>query len=168
MDSIWISWRSIWTIQFLWQRIQQTIYMLRSNRRDNKQLSRDLRELVCENIGKEIQRAAWQRTNGSTDQREISILCKNVRERVDLFSMQDEHFRKKCRPMLDSRKSEVLATNILARLQAQTTASFEEHLPDEQGIWPSFWSKALPDWRDWARVPVWIKMPAFLLLVNWT
>ena len=107
--------------------------MLRSNRRDNKQLSRDLRELVCENIGKEIQRAAWQRTDGSTDQREISILCENVRERLDEFQMQDERCRKERSAMLDSRKSEVLATNILARLQAQTTASYKEPVLDEQG-----------------------------------
>ena len=107
--------------------------MFRCYRRDHIHLSRDLRKLVCENIGKEIQRAAWQRTDGSTDQREISILCENVREGLDLFSMQDERFRKKCHPMLDSRKSEVLATNILARLQAQTTASFEEPVLDEQG-----------------------------------
>ena len=111
--------------------------MLRSNRRDNKQLSRDLRDLVCENIGKEIQRAAWQRTNGSTDQREISILCENVRERLDKFQMQDERCWKECRSMLDSRQNQTLAARILERLQAQTTASFEEPLRDEQGIWPS-------------------------------
>ena len=108
--------------------------MLRSNRTD-KQLSRDLRRLVCENIGKEIQRAAWQRTDGSTDQREISILCENVRERLDEFQMQDERCRKERSAMLDSRKSEVLATNILARLQAQTTAPFEVSLLDEQRDW---------------------------------
>ena len=112
--------------------------MLRSNRRDNKQLSRDLRELVHQNLGKEIQRAAWQRTDGSTDQGEISILCENVRERVDLFSMQDERSGEKCRSRLDSRQSQTLAARILERLQAQTTASFEEPLRDEQGIWPSY------------------------------
>ena len=111
--------------------------MLRSNRRD-KQLSRDLRRLVCENIGKEIQRAAWQRTDGSTDQREISILCENERKGLDLFQMQNERCRKECGSMLDSRKSQMLAAKLLERLQAQTTASFEEPLLDEQGIWPSY------------------------------
>ena len=109
--------------------------MLRSNRRDNKQLSRDLRELVCENIGKEIQRAAWQRTNGSTDQREISILCENVGERVDQFQMQDERCRKERSAVLDSRTSLMLAAKLLERLQAQTTASFEEPVLDEQRNW---------------------------------
>ena len=106
--------------------------MLRSNRRD-QQLSRDLRELVCKNIGKEIQRVAWKRTNGSTDQREVSILCENVRKRVDQFQMQDERCRKERSAVLDSRTSQMLAAKLLERLQAQTTASFEEHVLDEQG-----------------------------------
>ena len=105
--------------------------MLRSNRRDNKQLSRDLRELVHQNLGEEKSRAARQRANGSTDQREVSILCENVRKRVDQFQMQDEHCRKERSAVLDSRKSQMLAAKLLERLQAQTTASCEEPVLDE-------------------------------------
>ena len=107
--------------------------MLRSNRRDYKQLSRDLRNLVHQNLGKEIAGVARQPANSRTDQRETSILCQNVRERMDLFQMQNERCRKECDSMLDSRKSQMLAAKLLERLQAQTTASFEEHVLDEQG-----------------------------------
>ena len=106
--------------------------MLRSNRRD-QQLSRDLRELVYKNIGKEIQRVAWKRTNGSTDQREVSILCQNVRKRVDQFQMQDEHCRQERSAVLDSRKSEMLAANLLERLQSYATITSQKPIFDEQG-----------------------------------
>ena len=107
--------------------------MFRSNRRDNKQLSRDLRNLVHQNLGKEIERVARQRADRSTDQREISILCENVGKRMDQFQMQDEHCRKERSAVLDSRQSQMLAAKLLERLQAQTTASFEEPVLDEQG-----------------------------------
>ena len=108
--------------------------MLQSNRRD-QQLSRDLRELVCENIGKEKSRAARQRANGSTDQREVSILCENVRKRVDQFQMQDEHCRQERSAVLDSRKSEMLAANLLERLQSYATITSQKPIFDEQGGW---------------------------------
>ena len=107
--------------------------MLRSNRRDNKQLSRDFRNLVHQNLGKDVERVARQRADRSTDQREISILCENVGERVDQFQMQDEPCRKERSAVLDSRTSQTLAAKLLERLQAQTTASFQEPLLDEQG-----------------------------------
>ena len=109
--------------------------MFQPGRTNSRELSKSLRKLVHQNLGKEIERAPWQRTNRNADKREISILCEDVREGLDKFKDEDEHCREERSAMLDSRKSEVLATNILARLQAQTTASFEEPVLDEQRDW---------------------------------
>ena len=87
--------------------------------------------MVHQNLGKEIAGFARQSADNRTDQREISIFCENVREGMDLFQMQNEHCREECGSMLDSRKSEMLATKLLERLQAQTAASFKEPVLDE-------------------------------------
>ena len=110
--------------------------MLRSNRRDNKQLSRDLRELVHQNLGKEIERAARQRANGNTDQREIPIKFEDIGKGLDKLQSKDKHCWQEPGTMLDTGgQSEALAANLLERLQFFATASFQERLHNEQGVW---------------------------------
>ena len=106
--------------------------MFYSNPR-NRRFSKSLSKLVHQNLGEEIERDARQRANGSTDQREVSILCENVRKRVDQFQMQDEHCRQERSAVLDSRKSEMLAANLLERLQSYATITFQKPLFNEQG-----------------------------------
>ena len=104
--------------------------MLCSNPR-NRKLSKDLRKLVSQSIGKTFERIPWERTNGGADQRKVSIKYQDVGERMDKLQGKDEHCREERSAVLDSRKSQMLAANLLERLQAQTTASFEESLLDE-------------------------------------
>ena len=107
--------------------------MFQPFRTDSRELSKSLRMLVHQNLGKEIERVARQRADTRTDQREISILCEDVREGLDKSKDEDERCREKRSAMLDSRKSEVLAANLLERLQSHATITFQKPLFNEQG-----------------------------------
>ena len=121
--------------------------MLRSNERD-RELSKSLRKLVCESIGKELQGVAWQRTHGSADKREIPVKYQNIGEGLDEFQGEDEHCWKERCAMLDSRKSEMLAANLLERLQIYATITFQKPIFDEQGNWRRRRDEARFDSRD--------------------
>ena len=74
------------------------------------------------------------RSHGGTDQGKVPILREDVREGLGNIQGKIEHSRDENGTMLDTRQRETLATELLERLQAQTTASFQERLHDEQGF----------------------------------
>ena len=105
--------------------------MLRSKSRD-RELSKNLRKLVCESIGSQIQRAPWDRTNTGTDQREICNKSEDVGKRLSEFQGEDQHCWQKHCAMLGSDKSEVLAAILLERLQSFATTALQEPVHNEQ------------------------------------
>ena len=104
--------------------------MLRSNSRD-RELSKDLRDLVSESIGCQIQRVPWDGTNTGTDQREIFNKSEDIGKRVSELQGEDQHCWQKHGAVLGSRKSEMLAAILLERLQNFTATALQIHLHNE-------------------------------------
>ena len=111
----------------------------------NREFSKYLSKLVHQNLGEEIERAARQRANGSTDQREVPIKFEDIGKGLDKLQSKDKHCWQEPGTVLDTGgQSETLAANLLERLQDFATTLFEERLYHEQRIWTCNRGQALP------------------------
>ena len=108
--------------------------MLRSNSRD-RELSKDLRKLVCESIGYQKQRVSWDGIDTGTDKREIFNKPEDIGKRLSEFQGETKHSWQEHSAVLGSRKSEVLAAILLERLQSFATTALQEPIHNEQRNW---------------------------------
>ena len=108
--------------------------MLRSNSR-NRELSKDLRKLVCESIGYQKQRVSWDRIDTGTDKGEIFNKPEDIGKRLSEFQGEIEHSWQEHSAVLGSRQSEMLAAILLERLQDFTATALQEPIHNEQGNW---------------------------------
>ena len=104
--------------------------MLRSNSRD-RELSKDLRDLVSESIGCQIQRVPWDGTNTGTDQREIFNKPQDIGQRLSEFQGETKHSWEEHSAVLEPGKNKMLAAILLERMQSFATAALQEPIHNE-------------------------------------
>ena len=101
----------------------------------NRELSKDLRKLVCQSIGYQKQRVSWDGIDTGTDQREIFNKPEDIGKRLSEFQGETEHSWQEHSAVLGSRQSEVLAAILLERLQNFTATALQEPIHNEQRDW---------------------------------
>ncbi len=107
--------------------------MLCADRR-NIDLSFDLRKLVQKNFGEAKQGVVGPRANRKSNPRTVSKQLEDLRKRLDLLPLQDEHYWQECSSMLESRQNAALASIILERLQSHSANPLHIPVRVEQGF----------------------------------
>ena len=98
----------------------------------NRELSKDLRKLVCESIGYQKQRFSWDRIDTGTDKGEIFNKPEDIGKRLLELPGQNQRSWQERGAVLESRKSEVLAAMLLERMQSVATVAVQESIHNEQ------------------------------------